>query len=90
MEILTKVKGWAGALTEVGVSLLSLGIILEVLFNGQTYHLPHIFLVLHLCVNRCLSKDQWQIFMSVCTSSRFGKTFSNLTYTRPTSTIDCM
>ena len=33
MEILTKVKGWAGALTEVGVSLLSLGIILEVLFN---------------------------------------------------------
>jgi len=35
MEILTKVKGWAGALTEVGVSLLSLGIILEVLFNGQ-------------------------------------------------------
>ena len=35
MEILTKVKGWVGALTEVGVSLLSLGIILEVLFNGQ-------------------------------------------------------
>jgi|TARA_B100001093_G_scaffold493137_1_gene534992 hypothetical protein len=35
MEILTRVKGWAGALTEVGVSLLSLGIILEVLFNGQ-------------------------------------------------------
>lgn len=35
MEILNKVKGWAGALTEVGVSLLSLGIILEVLFNGQ-------------------------------------------------------
>ena len=35
MEILTRVKGWAGALTDVGVSLLSLGIILEVLFNGQ-------------------------------------------------------
>ena len=35
MEILTKVKGWAGALTEVGVSLLSLGIVLEVLFSGQ-------------------------------------------------------
>ena len=35
MEILTKIKGWAGALTEVGVGLLSLGIILEVLFNGQ-------------------------------------------------------
>ena len=35
MDILNKVKTWAGALTEVGVSLLSLGIILEVLFNGQ-------------------------------------------------------
>ena len=35
MEILNKVKGWAGALTEVGVSLLALGIVLEVLFNGQ-------------------------------------------------------
>lgn len=35
MEILTKVKDWAGALTEAGISLLSLGIVLEVLFNGQ-------------------------------------------------------
>ena len=35
MDILKKVKGWAGALTEVGVSLLSLGIVLEVLFAGQ-------------------------------------------------------
>ena len=35
MDILNKVKAWAGALTEVGVSLLSLGIVLEVLFNGQ-------------------------------------------------------
>ena len=35
MEILNKVKAWAGALTEAGVSLLSLGIVLEVLFNGQ-------------------------------------------------------
>jgi hypothetical protein len=35
MEILTKIKGWAHALTEVGVSLLALGIVLEVLFNGQ-------------------------------------------------------
>ena len=35
MDILNKIKGWAGALTEVGISLLSLGIILEVLFNGQ-------------------------------------------------------
>ena len=35
MEILNKIPDWAGALTEVGISLLSLGIILEVLFNGQ-------------------------------------------------------
>jgi len=35
MDILNKIKDWAGALTEVGISLLSLGIILEVLFNGQ-------------------------------------------------------
>ena len=35
MEILTKVKGWANALTEVAVSLLALGIVLEVLVGGQ-------------------------------------------------------
>lgn len=35
MDILNKIKAWAGALTEVGVSLLALGIVLEVLFNGQ-------------------------------------------------------
>ena len=35
MEILNKVKGWASAITEVGVSLLALGIVLEILFNGQ-------------------------------------------------------
>ena len=35
MDILNKVKTWAGALTEAGISLLSLGIVLEVLFNGQ-------------------------------------------------------
>ena len=34
MEILTKIKGWAGALTDAGVSLLALGIVLEVLFGG--------------------------------------------------------
>ena len=31
MDILAKVKGWANALTEVAVSLLALGIVLEVL-----------------------------------------------------------
>ena len=35
MEILNKVKGWANAITEVGVSLIALGIVLEVLFSGQ-------------------------------------------------------
>ena len=50
------------------------------LFNGSDILDKHIiyltlFLVMHLCVNRCLSKDQWRIFL--CTSSWFGKTFSN-------------
>ena len=35
MEILNKIKGWAGAITEVGISLISLAVVLEVLFNGQ-------------------------------------------------------
>ena len=35
MDILSKVKGWASALTEAGISLIALGIVLEVLFNGQ-------------------------------------------------------
>jgi len=35
MDILNKVKGWASALTEAGISLIALGVVLEVLFNGQ-------------------------------------------------------
>ena len=35
MEIITKIKGWAAALADVGVSLIALGIVLEVLFSGQ-------------------------------------------------------
>ena len=35
MEILNKVKGWASAITEVGISLIALAIVLEVLFIGQ-------------------------------------------------------
>ena len=35
MDILNKVKTWAGALTEAGISLISLAVVLEVLFNGQ-------------------------------------------------------
>ena len=35
MEIVKSIKGWASALADVGVSLIALGIVLEVLFNGQ-------------------------------------------------------
>jgi len=35
MEILKSIKGWASALTEVAVSLLALGIVLEVLVGGK-------------------------------------------------------
>ena len=34
MEILNKIKGWASAITEVGISIIALGIVLEILFNG--------------------------------------------------------
>jgi hypothetical protein len=36
MEKLKQIKNWASGLTEVGVSILALGIILEVLFKGQS------------------------------------------------------
>ena len=35
MEIINKVKDWSSALGDVGVSLIALGIVLEVLFSGQ-------------------------------------------------------
>ena len=35
MDIIKSIKGWASALADVGVSLLALGIVLEILFNGQ-------------------------------------------------------
>ena len=35
MEIISKIKAWAAALADVGVSLIALGIVLEVLFSGQ-------------------------------------------------------
>jgi len=35
MEILNSIKGWAGALAQAGVSLIGLGIVLEILFNGM-------------------------------------------------------
>ena len=35
MDVLKKVKDWATSLTEAGISLIALGVVLEVLFNGQ-------------------------------------------------------
>ena len=35
MDIIKSIKTWANALTEIGVSLIALGIVLEVLFSGQ-------------------------------------------------------
>ena len=35
MEIISKIKDWSSALADVGVSLIALGIVLEVLFSGQ-------------------------------------------------------
>jgi hypothetical protein len=35
MDIISKIKSWASALADVGVSLIALGIVLEVLFSGQ-------------------------------------------------------
>lgn len=34
MNILEKVSNWANKLTEVGVSIIALGVVLEVLFKG--------------------------------------------------------
>ena len=41
MEILNKVKSWAGALAEVGVSLAALAIIIEVLGLGNMPFMPN-------------------------------------------------
>ena len=35
MDIMMKIKGWAKGIADVGVSLIALGIVLEILFNGQ-------------------------------------------------------
>lgn len=35
MEVLATVKKWAGALADTGVSILALGIVMEVLFKGS-------------------------------------------------------
>ena len=40
MEILNKIKSWAGALAEVGVSVAALAIIIEVLGLGNMPFMP--------------------------------------------------
>ena len=40
MEILTKIKSWAGALADVGVSIAALLIVLEVLGMGEMPFMP--------------------------------------------------
>ena len=35
MDIMNSIKKWAGDLADVGVSLIALGVVMEVLFNGQ-------------------------------------------------------
>lgn len=35
MDIVKQVKGWASGLTDLGVALIALGVVVEVLFNGQ-------------------------------------------------------
>ena len=35
MEVLNKIKDWATGLANAGVSLIGLGIVLEILFNGM-------------------------------------------------------
>ena len=34
MEFLKKIGGWANQLTEIGISVIALGVVVEVLFNG--------------------------------------------------------
>ena len=46
MDIMLRVKGWAKTLADVGVSLIALGIVLEILFNGQGVPFwPHISVI---------------------------------------------
>ena len=46
MDIAMKIKGWAKALADVGVSLIALGIVLEILFKGQNIPFwPNVFVI---------------------------------------------
>jgi len=35
MDIIKSIKGWAAGLTDLGITLIALGVVAEVLFNGQ-------------------------------------------------------
>jgi len=45
MEIINKVKGWAGALAELGVSIAALMIVVEVLGLGSIPFFPEVSVV---------------------------------------------
>jgi len=46
MDIMKQVKGWAAALADAGMSLIALGIVLEILFNGHGIPFwPHISVI---------------------------------------------
>ena len=53
MDILKSVGGWAKQLTDVGISVIALGIVLEILFGGAIPFLgdmnvvPHIMAILN-------------------------------------------
>jgi len=44
MDIMNQVKGWAKGLADVGVSLIALGIVLEILSRGKVFRSGQTFL----------------------------------------------
>ena len=68
MDILKSIKSWASALADVGVSLLALGIVLEILFNGQgTPFWPNISVIGNIqCILAGLSAQGLIGLVAVC------------------------
>ena len=50
MEILNKIGSWADKLTHIGVSLIALGVVLEVLFGGAVPFLGDFQVVTNIMV----------------------------------------
>ena len=50
MEILTKIGSWANKLTEIGISVIALGVVLEVLFGGAVPFLGDFQVVTNIMV----------------------------------------